>query len=188
MIYAIMMWCGPRWFLSLLQILHCLQLTHFPLDVLIPVQPISLPDPHGSLSIVPNHLMLVQGRLLNNREAILIKHMIVGDGDKGSGGLQRAGNVWVTEEVRFDLKYAVAVLMTNNFHDVTKIHGLLPIKHVDCNRCVVEAQEGSNHQPGLSWRILTLPSRSWLVLPQLKLMFYKKNGINVGRKFMSSTV
>jgi len=66
---------------------HRLQLTHFPLNVLIPVWPISLPDPHGSLSVVSNHLTLVQGRLLDDRKAILIKHMIVGDGDKDSGGL-----------------------------------------------------------------------------------------------------
>ena len=65
--------------------------------------------------------------------------------------------------MRLDLKHAVAVLTTNDFHNVTEVHGLLPIKYVDCDRCVAEAQEGSVRQPGLPGRILTLPSRSRLV-------------------------
>jgi hypothetical protein len=48
----------------------------------------------------------------------------------------------VTEEVRFDLEYAVTMLMTNDFDNVTKIHGLLPTEHIDSDRCVVEAQKG----------------------------------------------
>ena len=70
---------------------HCLHLLHFPLHVLIPVWLISFPEPHRSLSVISKHLTLVQGRLLNNREAILIKHMIVGDGDEGSGGFKGKG-------------------------------------------------------------------------------------------------
>ena len=65
--------------------------------------------------------------------------------------------------MRLNLEHAVAVLTTNNFHNTTEVHGLLSLKYVDCDRCVAEAQEGSDRQPGLPGRILTLPSRSRLV-------------------------
>ena len=70
---------------------------------------------HGYGSRSPTSALV----LTLNREAILIKHMIIGNGNEGSEGLQRAGNVWVTEEVRFDLEYAVTMLMTNDFDNVT---------------------------------------------------------------------